>query len=706
MKHIAIKAVLLSAVCAATVCAAVLEVSAQDAAAYTPPAFTMEEKEYISSHSSLKVGYVQDRVPICFVGENGEAAGISRYIFDRVSEISGLDFEYVALPNGDVTYDFLQRERFDLVTSVEYNEENKNARGILISDPYLSSRKVIVAKENLEFRYGDDLSVAVSTGSQTLKKVLARMFPNFELKDYDSISACFDAVDIGDADLMIQNQYVVEYWLSKPKYESLSVIPMAGLEDQLCFSAVVDFQGTGEGRSQEEGEMLISILDKSIACLTEDETGSYIIQGVMENQYEYGFWDFLDRYRFSVIIFFVSVLVIIVMIIVIMKQRIRFAESKADAKAKGRFLSTMSHEIRTPLNGLIGLNYLMSQKIDNKEKMQEYLRQSSVTAKYLLSLVNDILDSSKLQEQKLELVKSPVDLSLVLDTVSSIEHNSIVKKNLDYSVDAEFICPIVNADEVRIQQVLLNLLDNARKFTQDGGRIKLTARQEQADNGRILTTVTVSDNGRGMSEEFQKKVFDVFSQELATVSKGNQGTGLGLSISSRLAKLMDGDLTCVSEKGKGSTFTFTFLAEPADAVKKKSDFRLSSDRLPHILVAEDNELNGEIMLELLRSEGFEADIAVNGKEALNMFTASKTGGYDVILMDLLMPEMDGFETAKAIRALDRPDAKTVKIFACTANSFTEEKDKAIASGMDDFLTKPVDIGVLLKKLDSAVSEND
>ncbi len=692
-----------AAVVTAMLCSAVPQAYADNERAGL--SFTSEEQDYINSHGTVKVGYVTDRIPVSFENKDGEADGISRYIFDRVSQLSGLGFEYEALPVKDVTYDYLSEHDLDLVTSVEFNEANKKARGILISNPYLSSRKVIVAREDLKFRYDEHFTAAVATGSQTLKKVLAEMFPNFELKDYDSISDCFDAVNSGDADLMIQNQYVVEYWLAKPKYENLNVIPISGLDDQLCFSAVVSLDGK-PGPSQEDGQILIDILDKTIAYIGEDETGNYIIQGVMENQYEYEFSDFVLRYRYAVTIFIISVIVITIMSVMLVRQRIRFAESRADAKAKGRFLSTMSHEIRTPLNGLIGLNHLMSQKLDDKAKVSEYLRQSSVTAQYLLSLVNDILDSSKLQEEKMELAMNPVDIGFVIETIGTIEQTAMLDKKLQYTVDADIKYPYVIGDEVRIQQVLLNLLDNARKFTPKGGIVRLSLKQEKQSDNKILTSVTVSDTGKGMSEEFQNKIFDVFSRELETVSKGNQGTGLGLYISRRLAKLMGGDLTCISRKGEGSSFTFTFAAEQAENSGK--DILQPEEHKkghPCILIAEDNELNGEIMLELLRSSGFKAEIAENGKKALKKFSDSAPGTYGVILMDLLMPEMDGFEAAKAIRELDREDAKTVRIFACTANSFTEERDKAFASGMNDFISKPVDIDELLAKLYAVPSDN-
>lgn len=466
---------------------------------------TAEEESYISSHKSLKIGFVQDRIPVSFSDENGELAGISRYIFDHVSELCGIKFEYVPLPTNDVTYDYLLNGGFDLVSSVEYNKENQKAKGILISNPYLSSRKVVVARDGLEFRYDANLSIAVSTGSQTLKKVLSKSYPNFKLVDYPSITACFDAIKSGKADLMIQNQYVVEHWISKPIYEKLKVIPVLGLDDQLCFSAVVAF-GENSEASQKDGKVLINILNKAIESMTEDEIGSFTIQGIMENQYSFTLSDFLYRYRYAVITLAILILVILILAVLFVRQHIRLAENKADAKIKSQFLSTMSHEIRTPMNGLIGLNYLMSQNLEDKEQLRDYLRQSTVTANYLLSLINDMLDMSRLQAQNLELELRPVDLELLLNTVSSIAQNAMADKKLIYNVNSKLSWPCILGDEVRIQQVLLNLLDNAKKFTPKGGRVELSLNQEMTDSGKVLTTATVSDTGRGMSEEFQKHI--------------------------------------------------------------------------------------------------------------------------------------------------------------------------------------------------------
>ena len=660
--------------------------------------FTPEEENYIAAHKSLKIGYVQDRIPVSFSDENGQLAGISRYIFDYVSELCGLKFEYVPLPAGDVTYEYLLNEGLDLVSSVEYNKENQQARGILISNPYLSGRKVVVAREGTEFRYDANLSIAISTGSQTIRKVLGAQYPNFELVDYPSIQECFDAVNSGKADLMMQNQYVVEYWITKPIYEKLKVIPVLGLDDELCFSAVVAFGG-GAGVAEEDGRTLIGILNKAIAAMTEDEVGSFTIQAIAENQYRYNFSDFMYRYRYSVRLIGLALLIILLLSIMLIRVYTRFTENKADAKAKRRFLSMMSHEIRTPLNGIIGLNYLMSQNSGDKERTEDYLRRSTMTANYLLSLVNDMLDMSSLQAENMKLTLRPVDFELLINTVSSIAENAMSGKKIKYSVDYTLTQRCILGDEVRIQQVLLNLLDNARKFTPEGGNVELKIRQKTEPNGKILTIAEISDDGLGMSEDFQKRIFDAFARELKTVSKGNQGTGLGLPISRRLALLMGGDITFTSGKNAGSTFVFTFAAEPAQLPPENSAVQHTarSGGL-RILVAEDNELNGEIILEMLRENGFEGELAENGKIALKKFSDSLPGTFGVVLMDLLMPEMNGFETAKAIRALDRTDAETVRIFACTANSSDEDREKAFAAGMDEFIAKPLNVGELLDKI--------
>lgn len=653
------------------------------------PALAEEEQD------TLKVGFVQDRAPVSFADGSGQLRGVSRYIFDRLSSLTGLKFEYVPLPAGSVTYDYLLSQGFDLVTSVERNRENEEARGILISDPYFVSRKVIVARPGLAFSRDDNLSMAVSSGSQTLRKVLRETFPNYTLVDYDTITDCFDAVRSGRADLLIQNQYVVEYWSAKPAYEDLKIIPVLGMEEELCFSAVVTLDGV-TGPSEEAGRALIEKLNQGISRLSEDEVDGYTITSVMENQYEYTLSDILYRYRVPAVILAVAAVIILGLGILAERQHIRSIKSAADARAKDSFLSAMSHEIRTPLNGMIGLNYLMGQRLDDPNRVESYLRQSTSAAKYLLGLVDDLLDMSHLSQGAPELTVGSVDLELLIQTARSIVSADMSGKSLHFEVRSVLPHRYVTGDAVRIQQILMNLLDNARKFTPEGGSVTLRADQS-VEGERIITRLAVTDTGPGMSQEFQKHAFDPFAQERNTVSQGNQGAGLGLPISRRLARAMGGDLTFESRPEEGSTFIFTFpgeAAQPEDAPPAAPGFPAGG----RVLVAEDNQLNREIMVELLTGEGFEVETAEDGKQALESFSRSPAGSIGVILMDILMPEMDGREAARAIRALDRPDAKTVRIIACTANASDRDRQLALGSGMDDFIPKPVDIATLLQKL--------
>ncbi len=666
--------------------------------------FTQEERERNGEFGVLKVGYVSDRNPVSFKNKEGEFDGVSRKIFDRLQEISGLQFEYVALPSGPVTYDYLLGEGFDFVTSVEYNEENKKARGILISHPYLTSKKVVVGRQDLVFDANANLSVAVSTGSQTLKKVMAAMYPNFELIDFDTMEDCFDAVNDGKADILIQNQFVAERYLYKPEYEKLIVVPVIGMDDELCFSAVTPLEET-EGEEWDRCEELLNEIDRAIALLTEDEVTNYVIEGTMENIYDLTYGDLFYRYRYALLVLAAAFVLVLVMIAMIARYRLRTADAQAEAKAKGNFLSTMSHEIRTPLNGMIGLNYLMEQNLDDHQKMKDYLRQSSATAKYLQSLINDILDMSKLEMNKMELVSSPFSLKDALAVIETIERSRMADKEIDFRMDMDVPHPFIVGDEVRLEQIILNIIDNAYKFTPAGGSVRVQVRQTPSGDGKASTEIKVSDTGWGISEEFQQKIFHSFTQERNTVSKGNQGTGLGMSISYLLAELMGGSLSVESKLGHGSCFTFSFPAEivQEDLRTGRQETETRAGETPedcHILIAEDNELNGQILTEILREEGFRTSLAVNGQVAVDLFKASAQGEYSAILMDLRMPEKDGYEAAKEIRALPRPDAKTVRIFACTADSFQEDREKAIACGMDNFVAKPVDVKKLIMLLRS------
>lgn len=405
----------------------------------------------------------------------------------------------------------------------------------------------------------------------------------------------------------------------------------------------------------------------------------------------------------TVIMLAVVVVVLCLMMFLIIRISLTSATAKAEAKSRGEFLSNMSHEIRTPLNGIIGLNHLMQQNTQDPGKLAEYLKKSDSTAKYLLSLVNDILDMSKLQSDKMLLVPKPFSVNNLISTTESLMRCRMEDKGIDFRAESNIICSKLIGDEMRIEQILVNILGNAVKFTPEGGRVTMRVFQS-AEGGKISTTYQVEDTGCGISEEFQRKIFDPFSQEHEGTSQGRQGTGLGMSISSLLAKQMGGTLTVSSRLGEGSCFTFSVATEIAREELDEANVEdnviqdRDSGKSLHILVAEDNELNAEILMGILDASGFTAVRAADGDEVVGVFEKSAPFKFDVILMDVQMPVRNGFEATKLIRKLNRPDAKTVIIYACTANTFREDQDKAQEVGMNGFIAKPIDVNKLIQML--------
>ncbi|MCM1528907.1 MAG: ATP-binding protein [Alistipes sp.] len=392
----------------------------------------------------------------------------------------------------------------------------------------------------------------------------------------------------------------------------------------------------------------------------------------------------------------------VILTIILYKMRMREASARLEARSKSEFLSNMSHEIRTPLNGIIGLNELMIRNLGDSEKMKDYLDKSFSAANYLLSLINDILDYSKIQSGKVEIISEPFSIEDMTTSIENIIRSRFNEKNITFTIDKKLLCPFVVGDVMRIQQILMNILGNAVKFTDRDGTVVFEIVQTRLDNGRVRTKYSVADNGCGISPEFQKRIFESFSQERGRNDESVKGTGLGMSISSTLCKLMNSELTVKSRLDEGSIFSFELETPIADAAavsrpaEKKAS--LAEKRALRILIAEDNELNAEILTELLTAAGHTADCASNGGEVVDMFNNSEPGYYDLILMDVQMPVRSGMEASKIIRSADRSDAKSICIIACTANAFLEDEKMALESGMDGFITKPIDVGKLMDKI--------
>lgn len=414
----------------------------------------------------------------------------------------------------------------------------------------------------------------------------------------------------------------------------------------------------------------------------------------------------------SMLMLFFSMSTVVVMLLLVMRYQNKTIRETEKAKSQKEFLSNMSHEIRTPLNGLIGMNHLITVHIDDdsrKPQIKEWLKKSNSTANYLLSLVNDILDISKLQAGKIDIFREPLLVESLVDEIAAMQTDNIESRGVEFIVEKDITAPCIEGDVTRTKQILMNIVGNAAKFTPKGKYIRFSVRQEQTDDEHVTTIYQCEDAGIGISKEYLGKIFDSFSQEKNRNTREIKGTGLGMAISRLLTEAMDGSITVESELGVGSTFTVkipsAIVKEIPDYLKESGEIKgIETHTTPEtakqvkILVAEDVEMNAEILMEILSMEGFETVHAWDGSEAVEIFKNSQIGEFDIILMDMQMPVMDGCAASKEIRRLERPDAKTVMIYACTANTFQEHRDMAIESGMNDFLTKPIDVKVLLKKM--------
>ena len=374
------------------------------------------------------------------------------------------------------------------------------------------------------------------------------------------------------------------------------------------------------------------------------------------------------------------------------------SELESATRAKSDFLSNMSHDIRTPINGIIGMTTIAMNVPGNPEKTIDCLGKIEGASSHLLSLINDVLDMTRIERGRTEIASDPIDIRTVFDNCSSIIRGQISGRDLEFKT--EFSCehPRVWGDELHLRQIFINILGNSVKFTKDGGTIRFACTEKEVADGKVLVSFVVEDTGIGMRPEFIANIFEPFSQDEGGARSEYKGTGLGMSITKQLTDLMQGTLEVESELGKGSKFTVTvpFVINTALVQEEEivsGDVDLNGIKL---LLVEDNELNMEIACELLESAGAEITQAEDGLKAVNLFKDNAPGTFDAILMDVMMPVMNGLDATRAIRALPREDAETVPILAMTANAFESDVKATKEAGMNAHLSKPIDINEVIK----------
>lgn len=407
-------------------------------------------------------------------------------------------------------------------------------------------------------------------------------------------------------------------------------------------------------------------------------------------------------------------------------ERIAKAESERDraaetANARTDYMNQMSHEIRTPLNGIEGMISLAREHHADEPRLMDDLSRASQLSAYLLSLINDMLDMSRLNSGRVRLDDAPFDMRLFADEIERMFSSQAADKGLTYSVNLEDCENVfVVGDRMRLSQIVINFISNAVKFTEQGGSVTVTLREMYQADGGVSYMLRVRDTGKGMDPRYVSKIFKPFEQEDRTIARRYGGTGLGMAITSALVELMNGEIVVDTEPGRGSTFSAYIplrlaTAEQIEGLKlKEQTLETACDSIgssftyqfedKRFLLAEDNEINAMIVIELLARRGAAVDRAENGQAVVERFRSMPAGTYDAILMDIQMPVLNGWEAAERIRGLNREDAGAIPIIALSANDYTEDVERSRAAGMNGHVGKPIDLNVLKAQLAAATAE--
>ena len=662
-------------------------------------ALNKEEKQWLDAHeNTICVGYLKDNLPFCGE-EDGKLTGILGTVLDTVQEKYKITIKAVPCSTGEQMNEALQSGEIDIAGPIIQDLYTQEQFQVILTDEIFDITPVVIYKGN---EYRSSLSTIASTDTSLYSELMVSfLFPDAEIKQYDTQEECLEAVANGKAGATVIPSSKINLLNESPMTKSLSFAEMAKRQELALFTT-------------RENRRAATIINKAI------EQSSNVLNGVVLAQNSVSekkmtLQDVFAEYGgLAVGVSFVIIFVLLLLVYSLSVSRKKQMEALKEAQdanaaniAKTTFLNHMSHDIRTPMNAIVGFTDIAMKRKPDKE-VENCLKKIRQSSEYLMTLINDVLDISRIESGKLEYKPVPVDFRNMTDTVLSIARGYIENRDLNFCVSREELkTPYVMADELRIREVLLNIISNAVKFTKDGGTISFAAENAPGnDDHHIIIRYRISDTGIGMSEEFQSRIFDEFSQENDGARTSYKGTGLGMAIAKKYVDLMGGKIAVSSRQGVGSTFTVEIPLRIAEQVLTEKEEKLRKDmdlHGLHVLLAEDNDLNAEIAVSLLEEQGMIVTRAADGKSALLQFCNTAPGTFDLILMDIMMPEMNGYETTKAIRNLsNRPDGKEIPIIAMTANAFAEDVQAALDAGMDDHVAKPMDMDILISAIEKCV----
>ena len=683
------------------------------------PVLSNEERDWLDEHGKIRIGYLKNDCGFSYEDrQGGKLVGVVNDYVKFASNSLGkqsLNFKLIGFDSQDEQIQALKDNRIDMIFHFSQNPYIAEQKGITLSNTVLSVNMAAVTSKGY-FDENAKNSVAIEEGNLLLKWHISYHYPKWKIKEYESLEEVEEAVRDGKADCFLVESGRLEKYIEEKK---LHTVFLTQSEDT---SFAVNLGNT----------ILLSILNKTLKTMQ-----SSMLTGALSmydnTSKKISVIDFVKDNLVIVATVFISVFLFVLILILVLLRKSRIAEAVAKEaasktlelnqklqenhhelqetllraeranSAKTTFLNNMSHDIRTPMNAIIGFtNIALKQTIS--DVVRNCLEKISDSSDLLLTLINDVLDISRIESGHMKFNLMTVDITAVTDMALNITYGLLANRNIDFCVNRMKVDqPYVLADAVRLREILVNILSNAVKFTDDGGTITFASSNRlDADKKQLIVRYVISDTGIGMSQEFQKCIFDEFSQEESDARTQYKGTGLGMAITKRYVDMMGGTISLQSEKNKGTVF---IVEIPFKSVSKKDipqkdipvDFRNLAGI--HVLLAEDNDLNAEIVTVQLEEVGIKVTRASDGQEAVALFENSTKNTFDIILMDIMMPKMNGYQATKAIRDLpQRRDGYKIPIIALTANAFAEDVQASMDAGMNSHVSKPIVMDELIKAI--------